>query len=44
MRIKTRISKKTRIMQNVSVYKKLYRAYAQELTNIDEKKRVTGNL
>jgi len=26
------------------VYKKLYRAYAQELIDIDEKKRVTGNL
>jgi len=32
------------IKQNVRVYKKLYRAYAQELIDIDEKKRVTGNL
>ncbi len=32
------------IKQNEMVYKKLYRAYAQELVDIDEKKRVTGNL
>jgi len=32
------------IKQNEMVYKKLYSAYAQELINIDEKKRVTGNL
>ena len=32
------------IMHNVSVYKKLYGVYAQELIAIDEKKRVTGNL
>jgi len=32
------------IKQNVRVYKKLYRAYAQELIDTDEKKRVTGNL
>ena len=32
------------IKQNVRVYKKLYRAYAQELIDIDEKKRVTGDL
>jgi len=32
------------IKQNEMVYKKLYKAYAQELILIDEKKRVTGNL
>ncbi|KKN81311.1 hypothetical protein LCGC14_0320580, partial [marine sediment metagenome] len=32
------------VMQNVSVYRKLYKYFMQSLINIDEKKRVTGNL
>ena len=32
------------IEQNVGVYKKLYRVFAQELIDIDENKRVTANL
>jgi xylulokinase len=32
------------IKQNEMVYKKLYKAYAQELISIDEKNRITGNL
>ncbi|MCK4285883.1 MAG: hypothetical protein KAX18_06755 [Candidatus Lokiarchaeota archaeon] len=38
------IDVKEPIMQNVSVYKKLYRSFVQALIDIDEKKRVTGNL
>ena len=32
------------IMQNVMIYKKLHRFFVQALIDIDEKKRVTGNL
>ena len=31
-------------MQNVSVYKKLHRSFMQAFIDIDENKRVTGNL
>jgi hypothetical protein len=31
-------------MQNSKVYKKLYNYYAQALIDIEEKKRLTGNL